>query len=80
RMYRSGDLVRWNSSGVLEFVGRVDDQVKIRGFRVEPGEIAAVLAAHPRVAQAAVSTHTATTDTDGGISEKQLVGYIVPDR
>ncbi|MDC9008229.1 non-ribosomal peptide synthetase, partial [Mycobacterium marinum] len=80
RMYRSGDLVRWNSSGVLEFVGRVDDQVKIRGFRVEPGEIAAVLAAHPRVAQAAVSTHTTTTDTDGGISEKQLVGYIVPDR
>ncbi|WP_161966979.1 hypothetical protein, partial [Mycobacterium marinum] len=32
------------------------------------------------MAQAAVSTHTTTTDTGGGIGEKQLVGYIVPDR
>ncbi|WP_438826250.1 non-ribosomal peptide synthase/polyketide synthase, partial [Pseudomonas juntendi] len=54
RMYRSGDLVRWNADGTLDYLGRNDDQVKIRGVRVELGEIESVLAAQPGVIDAVV--------------------------
>ncbi|MFI6888322.1 amino acid adenylation domain-containing protein [Streptosporangium canum] len=54
RCYRTGDRVRLNSAGLVEFLGRVDDQVKIRGFRVELGEVKAALQEQPGVREAAV--------------------------
>ncbi|KAA1244363.1 amino acid adenylation domain-containing protein, partial [Mycobacterium simiae] len=75
RMYRTGDVVRWDTNGQLHYLGRADDQVKIRGYRIEPGEIETVLTTHPRVAHAVVTTYTPATRNSG----QQLVGYVVLD-
>jgi amino acid adenylation domain-containing protein len=55
RVYHTGDLARWDRTGVLRFLGRVDNQVKIRGFRVELDEIRARLLEHPEVRDALVT-------------------------
>ncbi|PLB47170.1 acetyl-CoA synthetase-like protein, partial [Aspergillus steynii IBT 23096] len=39
RLYKTGDLVRYNSDGTLLYLGRRDAQVKIRGQRVELAEV-----------------------------------------
>ncbi|KAI8306363.1 Apicidin F synthase [Colletotrichum sp. SAR11_240] len=39
RLYKTGDLVRYNSDGTINFIGRKDTQLKINGQRVEIGEI-----------------------------------------
>ncbi|MFI1195236.1 amino acid adenylation domain-containing protein [Micromonospora sp. NPDC020750] len=70
-LYHTGDVVRWRSGGVLEFLGRTDDQVKISGFRIEPGEVENTLLDHPAVAGAAV----VVDDSPAG---RRLVAYVVP--
>ena len=39
RMYKTGDLVRYNSDGSINYLGRKDQQVKLHGQRIELGEI-----------------------------------------
>ncbi len=73
RMYATGDLVHRDDDGQLVYVGRVDDQVKVRGRRIELGEVQAVLAQLPGVAQAVVVTRDLTT---GAGASTIIVGYV----
>ncbi|MFD2168460.1 amino acid adenylation domain-containing protein [Tumebacillus lipolyticus] len=74
RWYKSGDLVRFQTDGTIDFLGRIDNQVKIRGFRIELGEIEAALHKLKHVREAVVLAHQFGSD------DKRLVGYVVPDQ
>jgi acyl carrier protein len=69
-MYATGDLARWRSDGVLEYLGRKDHQVKVRGYRIELGEIEAAMSQH-----AGVRENVVIARADGG--ETRLVAYYV---
>ena len=43
RLYRTGDIVKMDSNGNLEFIGRNDNQVKLLGHRFELGAIESVI-------------------------------------
>ncbi len=70
-LFATGDLGRMLADGTIEYLGRADQQIKLRGFRIEPGEIEANLAGHPRVREAAVAVHGESPET------QQLIAYIV---
>ena len=73
RIYRTGDLVAWTSSGNLRFFGRIDDQVKIRGVRIEPAEVESALLTHAQV------RHAAVTWAEYGDGARSLVAALVSD-
>jgi amino acid adenylation domain-containing protein len=71
RIYRTGDIVRHDAQGRLEFLGRVDQQVKIRGARVELGEIEVVMRRHPAIRDAVAIVR----EQRGG--DQRLIAYAV---
>jgi non-ribosomal peptide synthetase component F/thioesterase domain-containing protein/acyl carrier protein len=62
RIFRTGDLGRQRSDGLLERVGRKDRQVKIHGSRVDLDGVEAVLRGHPFVRDVAAVARPAGVD------------------
>ncbi|MGC1222608.1 MAG: amino acid adenylation domain-containing protein [Candidatus Sulfotelmatobacter sp.] len=71
RLFRTGDLGRFKSTGEIEYLGRVDSQVKLRGMRLELGEVEVALSGHPGVREAMVAL---TPD------QQQLAAYITVEK
>jgi amino acid adenylation domain-containing protein len=73
RLYRTGDIGRFDENGCIEYLGRNDRQVKIRGYRIELSEVESRLLEHERVRDAAVIVR------EDILGEKRLVAYTVLD-
>lgn len=70
RIYKTGDLVKRNRNGNIEFLGRIDQQVKIRGYRIELPEIENTMKSFPYFNDVAVKLQE-----EG--NQKWLVAYYV---
>lgn len=70
-LYLTGDRARYRPDGTIDLIGRIDDQVKIRGCRLELDEVAAALASHAAVREAATGIHG---DSQHNV---RLAGYVV---
>jgi amino acid adenylation domain-containing protein len=55
RAYHTGDRVRIQADGTIDYLGRIDDQIKLRGFRIEPREVEDVLIGSGMLEQAVVT-------------------------
>jgi amino acid adenylation domain-containing protein/thioester reductase-like protein len=94
RAYRTGDIVRADSRGILEFLGRGDRQVKISGYRVELGHVETGLRHLPGVGDAmafhrpdrrpvlvaAVATTDRLPDELRRDLREVLPSYLIPDQ
>lgn len=95
KLYKSGDIARWDNKGNLEFLGREDGQMKVRGYRIEPGEIESCMLKFPNVKEAAVKLtgnesnkkiaayFTCNKDIETGVLKEfvaaNLPNYMIPD-
>ena len=73
RLYRTGDVARYDNAGRIVYEGRNDAQVKLRGFRIELGEIEHCLAQQPSVRQCA------TVLKEVGPGDLRLVAYVTSE-
>ncbi|KAF3066464.1 Nonribosomal peptide synthetase 4 [Daldinia childiae] len=74
RLYKTGDLVRYDEHGSLICLGRKDVQVKIRGQRVELGEVEfQVKEVFPEASQLAAEVIV----PQGGVGEPMLAAFLL---
>ena len=70
RIYKTGDLAKFNFDGDIICLGRNDGQVKLRGYRIELGEIQARLSELEEVEEALVMISSEVEH------DKRIVAYL----
>ena len=73
KVYHTGDLVRYNAEGQIEYLGRIDNQIKLRGFRIELGEIETLIGKYEGIQMESVQVREV-----GGV--QYLCAYYTADR
>lgn len=80
KVYKTGDLVKYNEFGELIYLSRKDFQIKHMGYRIELGEIETVLSSMDKL-KVGVMIYDDKTDSliaiyEGKIKEEEIIKYI----
>ncbi|MGC6172945.1 amino acid adenylation domain-containing protein [Lacrimispora sp. 38-1] len=70
RIYRTGDLVKYNEYKEIIYIGRKDTQIKHRGYRIELGEIETAVSSALEIEQCCAIYDNAN---------KQIVIFVTPE-
>lgn len=73
RLFATGELARRHGDDGLEYRGLRDGRIVVRGIRVQPEDIEAEFAGHPKVADVGLIGLEKT-----GVQEPELVALVVP--
>ena len=73
KMYKTGDIAKWNEYGEIEFIGRRDNQIKISGYRIELDEINKTVQKYPNI----IKSYTITNELRG---KKSIITYYTADK
>lgn len=90
-IYKTGDLVRYNKFGELEYISRIDYQIKYHGYRIELGEIENAISSLPGVKRSCClfdkenDAIIAFYEADSELNifealEGKLVNYMIPKK
>ena len=81
QFYRTGDRVRWQGNGELQYIGRTDHQIKIRGYRIEPVEIEQTLLSMAGICQTVVLPRSRQESPEhGSHNYNYLVAWYIADQ
>jgi len=70
-LYKTGDKVRYDLDGNIEYIGRTDFQVKVRGYRIELGEI------ETRINQLDTISQSVVMVREDHTNDQRLVAYFI---
>jgi acyl-CoA synthetase (AMP-forming)/AMP-acid ligase II len=70
KIYKTGDLVKYNADGSLDYIGRKDNQVKLHGQRMDLGEVEHRLKMDPSI------RHVIVLIPKSGLLQQRLVAML----
>ena len=58
KLYKTGDLAKWNSNGTITYISRKDSQIKFSGYRIELSEIDNCILQYPGISKPLTTVYT----------------------